>query len=264
MRRIMPVRPTRPLVLLSNDDGYRSPGIRALRDSLATALDVVVCAPETEQSATSHSLTLSRPLRLYDRGEAIFSLDGTPADCVYVALHSGTKILPRRPDLVVSGLNHGLNLGTDVFYSGTVAAAREGALRGLPALAVSASRETDIHAAAAVARTLALGLLGEPEQRPVLLNVNFPPGRAWPVRRTSLGARVYTDTVEYRHDPRGGEYLWVGGPGAEHRPMEGSDTDAYDAGVVSVTPLLLDLYESAAAPLVERVLERAGAKTVVP
>jgi 5'-nucleotidase len=252
----------RPLVLLSNDDGYRSPGIRSLRDALATVADVVVCAPETEQSATSHSLTLSRPLRLYPRGESIFSIDGTPADCVYVALHSGTKILPRRPDLVVSGLNHGLNLGTDVFYSGTVAAAREGALRGLPALAVSASRDTDMPAAAAVTRTLASGMLAEAAPGAVLLNVNFPPGRAWPIRRTSLGARVYRDTVEYRHDPRGGEYLWVGGPGAEHRPMEGSDTDAYDAGVVSVTPLLLDLYERAAVPLVERVLERAGKSPV--
>ena len=101
---------TKPLVLLSNDDGYRSEGIRLLREALLEVADVVVCAPETEQSAQSHSLTLSRPLRLRDRGGGILSIDGTPADCVYVALHSGTRVLPRRPDVVVSGMNHGVNL----------------------------------------------------------------------------------------------------------------------------------------------------------
>jgi 5'-nucleotidase len=248
----------RPLVLLSNDDGYRAEGIRTLRDALREVLDVVVCAPDTEQSATSHSLTLSRPLRLRDHGEGILSIDGTPADCVYVALHSGTRILPRAPDLVVSGLNHGLNLGTDVFYSGTVAAAREGALRGFPAIAASVARDGNFAAAAASVRRMALALLDEPGRAAQLLNVNFPPGDGWPVRQTTLGARVYTDTVEYRRDPRGGEYLWLGGPGAEHRPMEGSDTDAHDAGAVSVTPLVLDLFSSAGAELARRVVERSA------
>ena len=152
-------------------------GLNVLRVALREAVDVVVCAPETEQSATSHSLSLSRPLRLGSHGEGVFSVDGTPADCVYVALNSGSRLLPRAPDLVVSGLNHGLNLGTDVFYSGTVAAAREGALRGYPALAVSAARDCDFVAAAAVARKLALGVLAEPEKKPgLLLNVNFPHG----------------------------------------------------------------------------------------
>jgi 5'-nucleotidase len=246
----------RPLVLLSNDDGYSAPGLRILREALLEVVDVVVCAPETEQSATSHSLTLSRPLRLKNHGESILSLDGTPADCVYVALHSGNRVLPRRADLVVSGMNHGANLGTDVFYSGTVAAAREGALRGYRALAVSNARDGDFRAASALAARLALAVLEE--TAPLLVNVNFPPGSGWPMRQTRLGARVYTDTVDYRRDPRGVEYLWLGGPGAEHAPVDGSDTEAYDAGVVGVTPLLLDLYASAEAPAVRRIVERSG------
>src|SRR6478752_791485 len=134
----------RPLVLLSNDDGYSSRGIAALRTALGRHFDVVVVAPETEQSATSHSLSLHRPLRLRETEPGVFAIDGTPADCVYVALHSIGRILPRAPALVVSGINHGPNLGQDVFYSGTVAAAREGALRGLPALAASTHGGSDL------------------------------------------------------------------------------------------------------------------------
>jgi 5'-nucleotidase len=246
----------RPLVLLSNDDGYRAEGIRALRAALLDRFDVVLCAPESEQSATSHSLTLSRPLRLRDHGEGILSLDGTPADCVYVALHSGRRVLPRPPDLVVSGLNHGLNLGTDVFYSGTVAAAREGALKGYPAIAASASRDASFEAAARTTVELASTLLAGSPGRGVLLNVNFPPGSTWKLKETRLGTRVYTDTVEFRRDPRGAEYLWVGGPGAEHRPLAGSDTDAFDDGNVGVTPLVLDLFASAEESFVKGIVDR--------
>jgi 5'-nucleotidase len=248
----------RPLILLSNDDGFRADGLRILRDALGRVADVVVCAPESEQSATSHALTLSRPLRLRDHGGGMLSIDGTPADCVYVALHSGTRVLCRPPDLVVSGLNHGLNLGTDVFYSGTVAAAREGALRGFPALAVSAAGDTDFPAAAALVVQIALALVAEAPKGPLLLNVNFPGGSRWPVRATRLGTRVYVDTVEFRRDPRGGEYLWLGGPGAEHRPLEGSDTDAFDSGAVGITPLVLDLFAAADSTTAERVAGRVA------
>src|SRR5690606_8514443 len=134
------------------------------------------------------SISLHRPLRLMPRGPGVFSVDGTPADCVYVALHAGVRVLPRRPDVVVSGLNHGLNLGNDVFYSGTVAAAREGALRGVPALAVSATHHADRGQACALAARLALELV-KAQQPGLLLNVNFPPGRDWPVRATRLGSR---------------------------------------------------------------------------
>src|ERR1700749_71921 len=134
-----------PLVLLSNDDGDPSAGIRAAREGLiAAGAEVVLVAPETEQSASSHALSLHRPLRLRSVADGVFALDGTPADCVYVALHAAGRILPRRPDFVVSGINHGMNLGQDAFYSGTVAAAREGALRGIPSVAVSAHTALDL------------------------------------------------------------------------------------------------------------------------
>lgn len=235
---------TRPLVLLANDDGYRSTGIGALRTALMEHADVIVCAPDSEQSAASHSLSLHRPLRLFRHGEGIFSVDGTPADCVYVALYAASRVLPRRPDLVVSGMNMGVNLGDDVFYSGTVAAAREGALKGIPSLALSAALDADMTAACRLGARLAVDLarLSTQNDPPILLNVNFPPGSGWGVRATRLGSRVYTDEVEFRKDPRGREYLWIGGSGASHRPVPGSDTEAFDAGVVGVTPLVQDLW----------------------
>lgn len=233
---------TRPLVLLSNDDGYRSLGINSLAAALRKVADVVICAPETEQSAASHALSLHRPLRLFRHGDGIFSVDGTPADCVYVALYSEGRVLPRRPDVVVSGMNHGVNLGDDVFYSGTVAAAREGALKGLPSIAFSASMDADPSEACALAARLTQSLASEVKPSPVLLNVNIPAGREWPVRATRLGHRIYQDEVDFRQDPRGREYLWIGGPGAEHRPLAGSDTEAHDEGAVSITPLVLDLW----------------------
>jgi len=243
---------TRPLILLSNDDGYRSAGIGALRTALAELADVVVCAPESEQSASSHSLSLHRPLRLFRHGDGIFSVDGTPADCVYVALYAEGRVLPRRPDVVVSGMNHGVNLGDDVFYSGTVAAAREGALKGIPSLALSAAIDADLAAACRLGARIALSLATE--TKPILLNVNVPPGSEWRVRATRLGSRIYVDEVEFRRDPRGREYLWIGGPGAEHRPVAGSDTEAYDEAVVGVTPLVLDLWGRDAQERAEAVV----------
>jgi len=246
------------VILLANDDGYRATGIRSLRDALATFAEVVICAPETEQSAASHSLSIHRPLRLIRRADGVFSVDGTPADCVYVALHAGTRVLPRAPDLVVSGLNDGVNLGADVFYSGTVAAAREGALRGHPALAVSAGNGADPAAACKVAARLAQAMLELALPEPLLLNANFPAGSAWPVRATRSGERIYQEGVEFRSDPRGKEYLWIGGPGAEHRPGRESDTDAYDEGVVGVTPLVLDLWNPRQRTSAEQIVARLG------
>lgn len=246
----------RPLILLANDDGFRATGLNALRAALLPDADVIVCAPESEQSASSHSLSLHRPLRLSEHGSGVFSIDGTPADCVYTAFFAGTRVLPRRPDLVLSGLNHGANLGDDVFYSGTVAAAREGALRGVPAMALSsgASNEAERAAAAREAASVAMALFRAQPTGPLLLNVNIPPGSAWRHRATRLGGRFYTDGVEFRLDPRGREYLWLGGPGVEHRPLAGSDTEAYDAGEVSLTPLVLDLWASDATRHAEQVV----------
>jgi 5'-nucleotidase len=247
----------RPLVLVSNDDGYRAQGLRLLAQALASFADVIVCAPEVEQSAASHALSLHRPLRLFRHEEGVYSVDGTPADCVYVALYAAARVLPRRPDLVVSGVNHGVNLGDDVFYSGTVAAAREAALKGIPALAVSAAPSADLGAAAAFGARLALeihAMGGEPQ----LYNVNIPAGRSWPVRATHLGRRIYRDEVEFRSDPRGREYLWIGGPGADHGDAPGSDTEAFDRGTVGITPLVLDLSRRTAGPRAETLAARVG------
>lgn len=246
---------TRPLVLLSNDDGFNAPNLLAMRDALAAFADVVVCAPEFNQSATSHALSIHRSLRLKKVGDGIFSLDGTPADCVYVAMNAGTRILPRRPDICVSGMNHGLNLGIDVFYSGTVAAAREAAMRGVPAVATSADHDADPKAAAALSAEIARELWER--SRGVtpapLVNVNIPAGDRWAVRSTRLGARLYDDSVVFRNDPRNREYLWIGGSEPRHTPVAGSDTDAFDAGEVSITPLSLNLFDADRAALVATI-----------
>jgi len=241
----------RPLVLLSNDDGYASEGLAAMRDALREVFDVVVIAPETEQSASSHALSLHRPLRVRSVEPGVFALDGTPADCVYVALHGKDRIVPRRPDAVVSGINRGLNLGQDVFYSGTVAAAREGALRGIPAVAASAHPLADLGAVGALATRVTVALLAR-GSRGALLNVNVPRRWSGEVRSTRLGSRIYEEAVDFRSDPRGREYLWLGGPGVRHERATGTDT--YDDGAASITPLVLDLTCDADKALAEHVV----------
>jgi 5'-nucleotidase len=271
----------RPLVLVSNDDGVASPGLLLLREALLGWADVIVVAPETEQSATSHSLSLHRPLRSRRVEDGIFAIDGTPADCVYVALHAERRFLPRWPDLVCSGINRGLNLGQDAFYSGTIAAAREGALRGIPAIAASAPLNADLPRVAALVRTLAEVLHAEAEpillrertaagglppslaRRTPLLNLNVPKAWTGEVRTTRLGARLYEEIIDVRKDPRGREYMWLGGPGVRHERDPGSDTDAYDDGAASVTPLVLDLTLPDApetTSLVARVAAEAAAR----
>lgn len=255
---------TRPLVLLSNDDGHSSPGLFAAREALlAASCDVVTVAPELEQSASSHALSLRRPLRLRAIAEGRFALDGTPADCVYVALHGGTRILPRRPDLVVSGINMGLNLGQDAFYSGTVAAAREAALRGIPSIASSAHTTLDLARVARASSRLALALLRETRDgtaRAPLLSCNFPKDWDGRVRATRLGTRIYEERVEFRLDPYQREYLWLGGPGVTHAKSDGTDTDAHDERIASITPLVLDLTSTSERPLAESMAREVGEK----
>lgn len=232
----------RPLILVSNDDGVDAAGIVALREALAVLADVYTVAPEFEQSARSHAISLHTTLRHHRYSENVHSIEGTPADCVYVALYR-KDLLPRWPDLVVSGINHGANLGADVHYSGTVAAAREGALRGIPSIAFSLLPGGNMELAARYATEIVGRLLASPKPSgaTVLLNVNFPPGTPKGVRATVLGKRLYTEGVDVRDDPRGREYYWIGGPGGvRHEPMEGSDTDAVDAGYVAVTPLRIE------------------------
>jgi 5'-nucleotidase len=255
-----------PLVLLANDDGYASPGIRAMRAALVGAgAQVVVLAPEAEQSASSHALSLHRPMRLREVEPGIFALDGTPADCVYVALHAGTRVLPRRPDLVVSGINSGMNLGQDAFYSGTIAAAREGALRGIPALATSAHLSLPLAPVAELSARVALELLrdagarGSKALRGPLVSLNVPEKWNGELRSTRLGARIYDEVVDFRRDPRGREYLWLGGPGVRHERDPGTDTDAYDDGAASITPLVLDLTNPVEGAAMTSLAERAVA-----
>jgi 5'-nucleotidase len=256
---------TRPLILLSNDDGVHAGGLRALREALSSLADVVTVAPEAEQSATSHRITLSAPLRHRELGDNVHAVDGTPADCVYIALVL-KGLLPRRPDLVVSGINHGFNLGMDVIYSGTVAAAREGALRGVRAVALSAHPAADhvqvAHASLPlIERALTRELPGASASSTLLFNVNFPKGVPLGVRATRLGRRDYEDSVEVRTDPRGRSYYWIGGPVSSHDTVEGADTTAVDNGYVSVTPLSLEMTQPAHFAAASFVAEARGERT---
>jgi 5'-nucleotidase len=233
----------RPLILLSNDDGWRAAGIQAAEEALRPLGDVIVAAPDRERSATSHSISLDRPLRAEEERPGVYSIDGTPVDCVYLAL---LHLVPRKPDLVVSGINHGYNLGSDVFYSGTVAAAVEGALRGSAGIAVSLERrrQPDFGPVAAFLRALAAEVLGRGDgglPRGSVLNVNAPSGDLDGFEVTFLGRRVYRDLVDVRQDLRGRAYYWIGGPEVEPEETPGSDVTAVHRGRASVTPLQLDL-----------------------
>jgi 5'-nucleotidase len=233
----------RPLILVTNDDGVLAPGIRAVAEALREVGEVVVAAPDRERSAASHSISLDRPLRVDEIEERVFSIDGTPVDCVYLAL---LHLVPRRPALVVSGINTGFNLGSDVFYSGTVAGAVEGALRGVPALAMSLERRKpqDFSHAAAFAQALAAEIIRRGREAlpdASLLSVNLPAGPVRGYRVTFLGRRVYRDQVDVRQDLRGRSYYWIGGPEESATDLPGSDLSAVREALASVTPLNLDL-----------------------
>jgi len=233
----------RPLILVTNDDGIQSAGLRALADSLKTVGEVVVVAPDRERSATGHSLTLTRPLRVATVRPGWYSVDGTPTDCVTLAV---MELLPRKPHLVAAGINHGTNLGDDVTYSGTVASALEATLQGVPAFAMSAAGDGsfDFQAASLCAGRLAKEILRRGLPRDTLLNVNvpnLPPEKlkGWAVTRQ--GRRVYSETVVRNVDPRGHAYYWIGGTSASWEPGRDTDHDALRNGWVSVTPLHVDL-----------------------
>ena len=233
----------KPLILVTNDDGVMAPGIRAAAAALRELGDVIVCAPDRERSAASHALTLDRPLRVDEIEAGVFSVDGTPADCSYLAL---LHLAPRPPALCVSGINYGYNLGSDVFYSGTVAGAVEAALRGIPAIAISLERHVpaDFQAAAAFARALAGEVIARGQgaiPAAALLNVNLPRGAVTDYQTTFLGRRVYRDQVDVRQDLRGRSYYWIGGPEENATDLPGSDCSAVQAGMASITPLGLDL-----------------------
>jgi 5'-nucleotidase len=233
----------KPLLLLSNDDGVRAPGIRALAEALEGVGEVLIAAPDRERSAAAHAISLDHPLRVEEVGPKVFAIDGTPVDCVYLALH---HLVPRKPDLCLSGINNGFNLGSDVFYSGTVGAALEAALRGVPSVALSLERKNpqDFSHAAGFARGLVEDLLArgpsaiEPS---TFLNVNLPAGPVGGVRVTRMGRRIYRDQVSVRQDLRGRSYYWIGGPEQKGEDVPDSDCTAVSDGMASVTPLGLDL-----------------------
>ena len=230
-------------ILVTNDDGIHAEGLRVLAEALRSFGDVTIIAPDREQSATSHSLTLHRPLRIRKVADGILTVDGTPTDCVLLAVHG---FLKRKPDLVVSGINHGPNMGNDVFYSGTVAAAVEGAFLGIPSVAVSlATWETgNFEAAGRVAAKVVPDLVRAGIPPGKCMNVNIPPV-PWEemrgVRVTRLGTRVFRDVVVEKTDPRGKNYYWIGGEAPTWEPDEASDFTAVSERYVSVTPLTFEL-----------------------
>jgi 5'-nucleotidase len=235
----------RPRILISNDDGVHARGIKALRKALEEVADVTVVAPDRERSGASHSLTMDVPLRTHRIKENIIGVDGTPTDCVLLALK---LLLPEPPDLVVSGINRGANMGDDVTYSGTIAAAMEATLMGIPAIAVSLCRcesgAYDYEASAEIAREVALMVLERGLPEGTLLNVNvpnIPREEITGVEIARQGKQVYEEAVVEKQDPRGRTYYWIGGQLTSWEPEPDTDYAAVSQRLVSITPIHLDL-----------------------
>ena len=256
-RRMHPQRTLR--ILIANDDGYLAPGLAALVQACEGLGDLDVVAPEQNASGTSNSLTLGRPLSVFTAANGFRYINGTPSDCVHLAL---TGVLPQRPDLVVSGINQGANMGDDTLYSGTVAAAMEGYLFGIPAIAFSQVEKgwSDLASASRVARKFIQNVIadlaanqaaGTVARSPFLLNVNIP-NRAdadqLPLRITRLGRRHSSEALIRQISPRGDTMYWIGPAGDAREAGEGSDFHATANGHVSVTPLQVDLTDHAALP----------------
>jgi 5'-nucleotidase len=229
-------------ILISNDDGYLAPGIIALANVLGQFAEVTVVAPDSNRSGSSNSLTLDRPLRVQRASNGFYYVNGTPSDCVHIAL---TGLLDKKPDLVVSGINNGQNMGDDTLYSGTVAAATEGYLFGISAIAFSQVKHgwAEVDSAARIAAEIVqkrfVGM-----HPPFLLNVNIPNlpyEQLKGIRATHLGKRHYAEPVIREHDPRGNEIFWIGPPGATKNAGAGTDFHATAEGYVSITPLQVDL-----------------------
>jgi len=226
------------LILLTNDDGIHSEGLTLLRESLLGKHEVCAVAPERERTCVGHAITLHKPLRIKELGGGVYATNGTPADCVLLGVKA---VLKKKPDLIISGINKGPNMGQDVNYSGTVAAAKEGAF-----LAVSINARSRYHFADAIRVTETI--IQVLEENNVLdstfLNINIPNVSYSKMKGfmvTMLGKRIYNDKVIERTDPRGGKYYWIGGNGELYESLEGTDFYAVERGFVSVTPLGLDV-----------------------
>jgi 5'-nucleotidase len=239
-----------PTVLVTNDDGISSPGIKILAKSLKSLGDVYVVAPETEQSAVAHALTLHRPLKFEKVGNNTYFINGTPTDCIIIGVN---KLLPEIPDIIVSGINNGANLGDNITYSGTVAAAIEGTLLGIPSIAISLVREdqnsgslrkiaSKFQAAADFARKLTVKVLDNGLPNDTLLNVNVPNSiKIKGVKITKQGKLIYDNSIQELSDPRGREYYWIGGGIPQWESGKNTDFEAVQNDYISVTPVHLDL-----------------------
>lgn len=244
-------------ILLSNDDGYFAPGLLALAEALAGLGEIVVVAPEQNRSGASNSLTLDRPLFLKQAASGFHFVNGTPTDCVHLAV---TGMLDQLPDIIVSGINLGANMGDDTIYSGTVAAATEGYLLGIPSIAVSLTSSEGKHFAAAgkVARELVERFVNDPIREPVLLNVNVPDIPYDQIKGrevTRLGRRHKAEPVVRMKSPRNETVYWVGAAGAAADAGSGTDFNAVERGYVSITPLQIDLTHAAQLPAIRRWME---------
>jgi 5'-nucleotidase len=248
-------------ILVSNDDGYRSRGIHLLKEALASLAEVTVVAPDRNRSGASNSLTLDVPLRVFESEPGVYYVQGTPTDCVHLAI---SGLFDYEHDMVVSGINDGANLGDDVLYSGTVAAAIEGRFLGLPTVAISlctahdAKAEAHFETAAQVARQLVGQLLQSPLEPTLILNVNVPNVPAAALRgfrSTRLGFRHRSERILPASDPRGRPVYWVGPAGPQQDAGPGTDFEAISQGYVSVTPLQIDLTRHSALPALQHWLE---------
>lgn len=234
------------LILVTNDDGVRSPGIRALAAALTGLGRVVVVAPDRNRSAVGHALTLERPLRADEIKPDVYAIDGTPTDCVNLGIHG---LLQQSPDLVVSGINRGSNVGDDITYSGTVCAAMEASLMGLPAFAVSldttAFHTSDLELAASFSKQVAVQIVQNGLPEDTFLNINVPSGGCRGVQLTHQGKRQYGAAVTVNQDPRGRHYYWIGGGDVGFENIPGSDCNALHEKQISVTPLHTNLTNNA-------------------
>src|SRR5262245_3721720 len=230
-----------PHILVTNDDGVHSEGIKALADALKPLGDITIVAPIQEASAIGHALTLRRPLRIDTIGPGVFAVDGTPTDCVNLAI---ARVLKGKPDLIVSGINRGWNLGDDVTYSGTVSGALEGALLEIPSIAISTQRikdDCEFGPSAAAAATVAQAVLERGLPKFTLLNINVPMGQTKGFRVTVQAKRNHVTVVDARTDPRHREYYWIEEGENEWEPHDRSDYQAVRDGFISITPLQPDM-----------------------
>lgn len=239
-----------PTILITNDDGISSPGIKALEIALKPLGTVYTVAPETEQSAVAHALTLHRPLRSEKIGRNRYFINGTPTDCVIIAV---SKLLAKKPDIIISGINNGANLGDDITYSGTVAAAIEGTLLGIPSIAISLVTDykigdglnksaSKLKIAADYLKETAMKVLDKGLPYDTLLNINVPnTEKVKGVKITKQGKRVYDNSIQELRDPRGRECFWIGGGIPQWDTGGNTDLEAVNSGYISVTPVHLDL-----------------------